>query len=132
MRLATWQERFIASRDAYREHSELMDERDELYAGSHEIDVNPERGTGAARRASSCRNIVFELVEAQVDSTIPAPRVTARDPESELHAKEIEDMLSNELDRIPFEYINDADERTTVIQGGDFFLVEWDSTKRTH
>ena len=30
------------------------------------------------------------------------------------------------------ERLNDQDERTTPIQGGDFFFVEWDSKKRTH
>ena len=36
------------------------------------------------------------------------------------------------MDYLPFEKINDLDERTTPIQGGDFYLVEWDNERHTH
>ena len=49
-----------------------------------------------------------------------------------MKAKLIEDMLRNELDRMPFEQLNDMMERTVPIQGGAAFLVEWDNTQRTH
>ena len=38
-------------------------------------------------------------------------------------------MLRNELDRLPFEAMNDIMERTIPIQGGGAFLVEWDNSK---
>ena len=39
----------------------------------------------------------------------------------------IEHFLRNELDRLPFETMNDMAERTVPIQGGVGFLVEWDN-----
>ncbi len=77
------------------------------------------------------RNIVAELVEAQVDSSIPMPKVTARNEVDEPLATTIEDFLRNETDRLPFEKMNDLDERTTPVQGGDFYLVEWDADRHT-
>ena len=47
-------------------------------------------------------------------------------------AKIIEDMLRNEMDRLPFAEINDLMERIVPIQGGGAYLVEWDNTARTH
>src|SRR5699024_1455029 len=34
--------------------------------------------------------------------------------------------------RMPFEMLNDQQERTVPIQGGGMFLVEWDNTQRSH
>ena len=90
--------------------------------------VQGERKTKAAH----VRNICAELIEAQTDSNIPQPKVTARRKQDEMKAKLIEDMLRNELDRMPFEQLNDIMERTVPIQGGAAFLVEWDNTQRTH
>ena len=40
-------------------------------------------------------------------------------------------MLKNEIDRMPFEYLNDEDERTVKTLGGSAYLVEWDNALRT-
>ena len=57
--------------------------------------------------------------------------MTPRRKKDEHLADVIEHFLRNELDRLPFEAINDLAERTVPIQGGAGFLVEWDNTKRT-
>lgn len=131
-RLQLWQERLQQNRTEYSLELECMDKRQALYVGEREI----VSATGAvdmgSEKASMVRNIVSELVEAQVDSSIPMPKVTARQQEDEVLAKTIEDYLRNEVDRLPFEMMNDLDERITPVQGGDFFLVEWDSGRHTH
>ena len=58
--------------------------------------------------------------------------MSGRREEHEELAKTLEDFLRNETDRLPFEMLNDMDERITPIQGGDIFLVEWDSDRHTH
>ena len=78
------------------------------------------------------RNVVAEIIEAEVSSDIPTPKVTPQHQEDEQLAKTIEDYLRDEIDRLPFERINDQDERTTPVHGGDLFLVEWDNTAMTH
>lgn len=129
-KLQTWQHRFRDAKNAYKEEQDLMVERDAYYNGDKTI-YSPD-GIRAERDASIARNVVFELVEAQVESIFPTPKVTPYRAQDEEKAKVIEDMLRAEMDRLPFERINDSDERTTPVQGGDFFLIEWDSSKHTH
>jgi len=78
------------------------------------------------------RNIVFENIESMVSSSLPTPKVTAKHKEDERLAAIIEHWLRNEMDRLPFETMNDMAERTVPMQGGTGWLVEWDNTKTTH
>ena len=130
--LKKWQDRMQRNLTAYQPILDEMDKMNSLYMGSREI--QPKVGTvqtGPVEDASMVRNIVAELVEAQVDSSIPMPKVTARNEADEPLATTIEDFLRNETDRLPFEKMNDLDERTTPVQGGDFYLVEWDADRHT-
>lgn len=129
-RLRLWQERLSVNESAYEDEEARMAQREALYMGSHTITPIVEKDE--KDETPHVRNICAELIEAQVDSNIPAPKVTARRKEDELKAKLIEDMLRNELDRMPFETLNDMMERTVPIQGGAAFLLEWDNTQRTH
>lgn len=129
-KLRLWQERLSRNESAYEAEKALMDGREALYRGDRRITpmVKGER----TNETPHVRNLCAELVEAQVSSSIPQPKVTARRAQDEGKAKLIEDMLRNELDRLPFEQLNDMMERTVPIQGGGAFLVEWDNTKRSH
>lgn len=129
-KLRLWKERLSINESAYEDEEARMTQREALYMGSHTITPIVEKDE--KNETPHVRNICAELIEAQVDSNIPAPKVTARRKEDELKAKLIEDMLRNELDRMPFEQINDMMERTVPIQGGAAFLLEWDNTQRTH
>ena len=129
-KLRLWKERRSINESAYEDEEARMTQREALYMGSHTI--TPIVAKDEKNETPHVRNICAELIEAQVDSNIPAPKVTARRKEDELKAKLIEDMLRNELDRMPFEQINDMMERTVPIQGGAAFLLEWDNTQRTH
>lgn len=124
--LKKWQEKFQKNKIAYEEELAKMDKRDALYNGTNEIK------NGAAKSSKYVRNVVGEIIEAEVDSSIPIPKVTARRAEDESRATTIEAFLRNELDALPFEKLNDMDERVTPVQGGDFYLVEWDNSRRTH
>ena len=129
-KLRIWQERLQRNMAAYEAEESRMDDRETLYKGSMQIlpIVQGER----KRETPHVRNICAELIEAQTDSNIPQPKVTPRRKQDEWRAKIIEDMLRNELDRQPFEQLNDMMERTVPIQGGAAFLVEWDNTQRSH
>lgn len=129
-KLKLWQDRYARNKTAYERELSKMDRREALYLGSKDIKA-PELD-GKTRKAAHVRNIVAELVESQVSSTIPQPKVTALRPQDEGKARLIEDMLRNQMDRLPMEYNNDQEERTVPIQGGALSLVEWDSTQRTH
>lgn len=129
-KLEMWQRRLSVNESAYSGELSKMDRREQLYAGSPENKQLVSKEIG--RTCNHVRNICAELIEAQVDSSIPQPKVTPMRSEDEAKAKLIEDMLRNELDRLSFEQMNDMMERTVPIQGGGGYLVEWDNTVHTH
>jgi len=132
-KLRLWQERLAEADGAYSAEVSKMDERERLYAGErtlHPLVPGDWRRDGSRKQTSHVRNIIFENVESQVTSAIPQPKVTPRRKKDERLANLIEHFLRNELDRLPFEIINDMAERTVPIQGAVGFLVEWDNTKR--
>ena len=129
-KLTMWQERYSHNSSQWETEQVKMDEREDIYKGARKLrqivtnDVKTE--------AVHIRNIAAELIEAQVDSNIPQPKVTAVREKDEHLAELIEDMIRNELDRLPFEQINDYMERIVPIQGLGAFLVEWDNSVRKH
>lgn len=129
-KLDLWQERYKKAVDAYRPELDEMDEREKLYAGDETIHQIVCRDF--KKETKHLYNIVAEIIEAQINSSIPMPKVTAKRKEDEPLARIIEDMLRNEIDRMPFERINDMLTRTVLIQGGAGLLVEWDETRQTH
>ena len=110
------------AKDAYSDSLELFDKYMRQYKGSTEID-------GSTERASTTRNITYEIVESQVSSEIPIPKVdtVSYSEKRERCAEAIERLCSAVKDKLPFEEINDLDERYTYIFGGSVFFIEWDN-----
>lgn len=131
-RLKKWQDRLEEALLAYSEERNNMDLKEGYYDGMREVRKNPNSKTAPSKVASNVRNIVYELIESQVSSDIPAPKVTPIHPEDIEVAKLIEAALRNEMAKIKYKELNDKQERVTPVQGGDFFHVEWDSTAGTH
>ena len=135
-KLDYWKEWLGRNEAALGDQAQRMDEREALYRGE-EREITPltpkdRKKDGSLRRATHLRNIIAENIESEVSSVIPMPKVTARRKQDEAKAKILEDMLRNEMDRLPMETLNDMMERTVPIQGGGYWLVEWDNSKRTH
>lgn len=132
-KLIEWQRRYSDAKTKYGDDLSAMNEYEGLYNGSRTVNVNPNKGVGKASKVSiNVRNIVYELIESQVDSSIPMPKVTPIHAEDEELARVIEVALQNEIRLLHFNVLNDKSERTVPIQGGDFFHVEWDNTKGFH
>jgi len=134
-KLKLWQERLAKSKADYSAEESKMDERERLYTGKRELTPLVQGDTkkdGSCKETSHVRNIVFENIESMISSSIPTPKVTPRRKQDEHLAAVIEHWLRNELNRLPFETMNDMAERTVPIQGGAGWLVEWDNSKRTH
>lgn len=106
----------------------LMEQNMSQYLGSKEIDGAPESP------AEVVRNITYELIESQISTTIPAPRVTPK-RWSEGHgrnARRIELLLEGVRDELPFEKMNDTEERLVPIHGASARVIDWDDSYRTH
>lgn len=129
-RLRMWQERLSRAESEYSAEYSKMVEREAIYAGTNRI--TPVVRGSLVTSTPHVRNICAEIVEAEVDNNIPQPKVTPLHREDERLAQIIEDMLKNELDRMPFERLNDQLERTVPVQGGAGILLEWDNSQQTH
>ncbi|MBR3875751.1 MAG: hypothetical protein IKJ25_03125 [Clostridia bacterium] len=103
---------------------ERLSQHMEQYLGSDSIDGSPER-------AGVVRNITYELIESEINADIPVPKVdtSCYSAEREQNARAIERLSSAVRSRLPFEELNDRDERYTYIYGGSVFYVEWDSNQ---
>lgn len=134
-KLDMWKRRLEIANSEFSPEVVRMDERERIYNGDPKlkplVDGDTENRTGIGK-TSHVRNIVFENIESMVSSSIPAPKVTPRRREDEPLADVIERYLRNELDRLPFEVMNDMAERTVPIQGAVLFTVDWDNSKRTY
>lgn len=99
----------------------------EQYKGSTKID-------GSDVEATQVRNVTYELIESQVTSYLPNPSVTPKmwSEQNERNAKSVETLLRNKRNELPFEKLNDIDERFSPIYGGSIWLIEWDNSITTH
>lgn len=126
-KLAYFQDLYNEARTFSDEMYEKLDQHLKQYKGDKKID-------GSETEATQVRNITYELVESQVTSYLPSPAVTAKmySEKNERNAKSIETLLSNKRDELPFEKLNDIDERFNPVYGGSVWLVEWDNSITTH
>lgn len=97
------------------------------YEGSPEID-------GSNEQAKVVRNITYELIESQISTDIPAPRVDAKvwSERNDRNAKSIERLCTGIRNEQPFERLNDEDERNTFVDGASVWIAEWDESIRAH
>lgn len=132
-KLVEWQRRFEYAKQKYTSDLERMKNQDRLYDGDSRVNIAKNRGGGLSNKVSeNVRNIVYELLETEVDSSIPMPKVTAIHEEDAYLADIIEQMLMNEIRMLRLNVLNDESERVTTIQGGDFYHVEWDNNAGFH
>ncbi len=106
--------------------TELMKRRIDQYNGDPKLD-------GSSVPAKQVRNITYELIESQVTGYIPSPIVTPKMESRRRHenAKSIEVLCRRLRNDLPFERMNDLDERYAPTYGSSVFLVEWDESLRT-
>jgi len=89
---------------------------------------------GSDEHALTGRNITYELIESQFSSYLPSTAVTPEiySERNDRNAKSVERLLKNKRNQLPFEKMNDIDERYSPIYGGSIWLVEWDNSIKTH
>ena len=124
LRLEFFKELYERAKNAFSDDIEEFEQHLEQYRGSRVID-------GSSEEALTVRNVTYEIIESQVSSEIPMPKVDpavysdARDR----NAHTIEMLCASVRDKLPFEEMNDIDERNTYIFGGGVWLVEWDNSQ---
>lgn len=126
-KVAFFKELYEEARAASDNLYEQLEKHLRQYKGDPAID-------GSNTPATHVRNITYELVESQITSYIPNPSVSPKmfSAKNERNAKSIETLLRNKRDELPFETLNDMDERFNPIYGGSIWLIEWDNSIITH
>ena len=127
-----WRSKLENARIAYASTLAEIKKMQGIYEGTREVNGNPNTNVSAKDLAINVRNIAYELIESQVDSSIPMPKVTALHEGDENLARSIERALVNKVKLLKLSILNDQMERTVPVQGGDFFLVEWDNNMGFH
>ena len=126
-KLTFFKELYEEARASCDDDYEKLEQHLQQYRGSRVID-------GSDVEAIQVRNITYELIESQVTGYIPNPSVSPKmfSDRNERNARSIETMLRNKRDELPYEELNDMDERYSPIYGGSIWLVEWDNSILTH
>ena len=127
-----WQSKLDFARSQYEDQLNNMKKYEKYYEGDRSVQPDPNRGVDPSKLATNVRNIVYELIESQVDSSIPMPRIRAIHPEDDELAKKMEKFLENKVKTCGLVLMNDSVERTVPIVGGSFTRVEWDVNRGLH
>ena len=124
LRLEFFKELYERAKNAFSETAEEFERHLEQYRGSKAID-------GSTEEALTVRNVTYEIIESQVSSEIPMPKVdpAAYSDARGRNAHTVEMLCASVRDKLPFEEMNDIDERNTYIFGGGVWLVEWDNSQ---
>ena len=124
LRLEFFKELYERAKNAFSETAEEFERHLEQYRGSKAID-------GSTEEALTVRNVTYEIIESQVSSEIPMPKVdpAAYSDVRGKNAHTVEMLCASVRDKLPFEEMNDIDERNTYIFGGGVWLVEWDNSQ---
>ena len=113
---------YEAARERRGEELDTLDRHMQQYLGSPEID-------GSHEPALTVRNITYELIESEFSAGVPHCKVdpACYSEKRSRNARSIERLCHALATRLPFEELNDRDERYTYIYGGSVWYVEWDS-----
>ena len=124
-----WQDLYETAKKDYDEVLRNIEDNEQAYLGTRKI--KDSNGHDAKKQSPNVRKMCYELIESQVSTEIPMPKVTSL-LGYEDRALMIESMIRNELDRQDTEEFIDEQGRITPIAGGSVFYLEWDNSKTTH
>lgn len=132
-KLKEWRKKYDDALAQYTDVLDSMDRYENLYNGDRHVNKNQNKGEGyASELAINVRNITFDLVESEVDSAIPYPKVTPIHEEDKEKAKIIEAYIVSEIEKQHLKEKNDVKERITPVIGASFDSLAWDSTIKSH
>lgn len=131
LQLMKWKKKLESAKNNW--NYELMNERELIYNGTHEVDSNINNPTANRKKANNVQNIVFEFIESQVNTNIPQPTVKSKRPQFKELAQMIEDSIKNDLQETDdINRINDENERITPVQGFSLVKVHWNPDYKHH
>ena len=125
-----WSELYYYAKTNRASITDRVARRRQLYKGT-DLVKDLKKGGLSDKKTVCLRNMCFELIETQINNSVPAPKVTPRDEANLYNAQILESYLKSEIDRLQTERLNDKYEREVITQGTGFLLLKWDNTKTT-
>jgi len=129
--LSTYKKRFSS---AYANtDTEIYDAFELAYRGTTTTTANVNsRQKKAIKKTNVNRNISYEMIESQINTTVPEPQVISRKAGYEEHAKMIEEKIKSDIDYLLADRMSDTLERHTYTNGVGLVLVNWNTNKGGH
>lgn len=130
--LEYWRQKFESSKSSY--EIDDFDTFELIYRGHHETtrNVNSTEGGMSLKKTNLVRNIVFELIESQVNTELPRPIIKSKKPGFDTQAKMIQEKIASDFDVLKIGKVMDSSERDTYMHGMSILELGWDTKKGTH
>lgn len=128
--LQKWRKKLATAQTEFQ--TDLMDQREYIYASSHGVDGNINSNQRPSKYANTVYNIVFEFIETQVNTQIPQPSIKSVREGFEEQAHMIEDSIADKLKQMDTEEVTDVNERITPVQGYSIMELCWNNDVHHH
>jgi hypothetical protein len=131
--LQLWRTKFNIAKSEY-EKSRANATMVKIWRNAYEGDFNKlnDDGTVSSTKLKAIRKLAYELVEGEVNSNIPAPKMSPRYHADLVPVNRTEDLLKHEMDKMVSEEVNDKAEHHVLIDGFTWFKVGWNPFDNTH
>jgi len=111
----------------------IFDEFENMYRGTKETKANINAKTNQqVKKTNNVPNIVFELIESQVNTATPDAVVKSKKPGFDDYARMIQEKINSDFEDFDAEIISDVGERNTAMHGISPVLLTWDTEKGAH
>jgi hypothetical protein len=128
--LSKWQSRFDIT---YDRNNNPYDYQEKLYRGTKNTvaNINSTSSTDP-QKTNNVPNIVYQLIEAQVNTSTPDPIVKSMKGGFEDQAKMIQEKIFSDFNNLGINKMSDINERDTYMFGIAMELLTWNSNKGQH
>ena len=123
-KLLEWRGKYYTAKSKYGEELSMMTVNESYYEGDKSVRGNPNSNKGSRKLAINVRNVCYELVESQVDTSIPMPKpfivlATQNPVESESTFKLPAAQMDRFLIRLSIGYPDPKEEMNMLEKLGD-------------
>lgn len=126
-----WSEKFNTAYAAY--DPSIFDTFELIYRGTKETTKNVNsRSSTPVKKTNNVPNIVYELIESEINTTSPEASVKSKKPGFDDQAKMIKEKIMSDLQDFDIDRISDMSERNTYMHGISLVMLNWNTSLGQH
>jgi len=112
---------------------QLYDSFELIYRGTQKTTANVNsKKKQNVKKTNVVRNIAYEIIESQINTDVPEPKVKSNKPGFLDQAKMIEEKITADIEALPSDRMADTLERHTYTNGVGLVALHWNITKGNH